>query len=135
MSPKFSSFVAILNMLKDSREMVLGRTLMYLSSAKTPRKGSVYCERKDFVYENTETLKTNKSSKISLSITSVPDRRTFQEPDVDTYGEKDTPVYFRSRTVTYIEEVIPASSELYMVCRQDTTYVKGTKITSFLPWE
>lgn len=38
MSPKFSSFVAILNMLKDSREMVLGRTLMYLSSAKTPRK-------------------------------------------------------------------------------------------------
>lgn len=84
MSPKFSSFVAILNMLKDSREMVLGRTLMYLSSAKTPRKESVYCERKDFVYENTETLKTNKSSKISLSITSVPDnpipQRTFQEP-------------------------------------------------------
>lgn len=91
------------------------------------------------MYENTETLKTNKSSKISLSITSVPDnpipQRTFQEPVVDTYGEKDTPVYFRGRTVTYIEEVIPASSELYMVCRQDTTYVKGTKITSFLPWE
>lgn len=139
MSPKFSSFVTILNMLKDSREMVLGRTLMYLSSAKTPRKGSVYCERKDFVYENTDTLKTSKSSKISLSIMSVPDnpvpQLTFQEPVIDTYGEKGTTFYFRGRTVTYIEEVIPASSELYMVCRQDTTYVKGTKITSFLPWE
>lgn len=42
--------------------------------------------------------------------------------------------YFRGPTVTYLEEVIPASSELYMVHRQaDAAYAKGTKITSFLP--
>lgn len=139
MSPKLSSFVAIFSMLSDNREMVLGRTLMYLSSAKTPRKGSVYCERKDFVYENVDTLKTSKSSKISLAITPVPDnpvpQLTFQELVIDTYGEKGTSFYFRGPTVTYIEEVIPASSELFMVRRQDTTYAKGTKITSFLPRE
>lgn len=73
MSPKLSSFVVIFSMLSDSREMVLGRTLMYLPSAKTPRKETVYCEGKDFVYENADTLKTSKSSKISLSITPVPD--------------------------------------------------------------
>lgn len=36
--------------------------------------------------------------------------------------------------LTCVEEVLPASSELYMVHRQaDTTYAKGAKITSFLP--
>lgn len=63
------------------------------------------------MYENTDTLKTSKSSKISLSIMSVPDnpvpQLTFQEPVIDTYGEKGTTFYFRGQTVTYI----PATSE------------------------
>ena len=90
--------------------------------------------------ENTDTLKTSKSSNMSRSVTSIPDnpapKLTFRELVMVTYGEKGMPFYFSGPTVTYIEEAIPASSELYMVHREeDMTYAKGTKITSFLSLE
>lgn len=45
--------VAILRTMDDSREMVLGRTLLYLFVAQTP--GNKVYPVKVFVYKNTDT--------------------------------------------------------------------------------